>query len=699
MQILTSTLVSLLASSPLVASPGTPATSTAPRADATRSAASAGSVEWRILRPDNTGIPGDYTQAIHLDGADLPWIAGYIPFWEDGGMAHWDGASNWEVLSSSDYPVIASPRFNEIFEAADGTYWIASDAGLLRYDPAVGPSSLERFDAQNTPLVASQIVGIDQDPEGRLWLAVHSVSGPGCLARFDPLAGTWNVWTTQNGLPWGAAWPGWNGVDYVAVVPDSEGYTVWFGNSTQGMATWRNGAFRWLQANPLPGPLPTGFRSNEPIDSQGNAWMTTNQGLARRSPDGSFTVTGYPAGLSTEVSRVIAAEGGRALLGTYYADVFEWDGGWSYLGNWGGGSIYALAEDSQGRVWAGGIGGAARLEGGAWQRYRLTNTGMLGYWPQTIDFDAAGLVYMNGNAGPGVGGFTIYDQASDVWTCVNDANYGLGPAWGLPADNVEVLCTRSDGTLALVAGYTLYSWDGASYTPIPGAASPDELAEDGLGRLWAGSYGRLTLIEGGTTTAYTFSNSPMLGGDVDALVADEQAPGYVWSFGRFGVAHTNGVDWTIYPRELVGLTVNTTSELLYAGDVHPDGSLWLGSGKGVFRLDTQTLSFTNYTKTNSGLPSDDVQHIHVAPDGSVWVATFDQVFPYPGGLTHFDGSTWTTYSQGSSPLPHNQIYDLASRPVPGGYELWVATASEGAAVLTVKTPRPTYGRLRPTQKP
>jgi hypothetical protein len=34
-----------------------------------------------------------------------------------------------------------------------------------------------------------------------------------------------------------------------------------------------------------------------------------------------------------------------------------------------------------------------------------------------------------------------------------------------------------------------------------------------------------------------------------------------------------------------------------------------------------------------------------------------------------------------SPLPHNQIADVAARSVPGGYEVWVGTASEGVAVL------------------
>ena len=38
-----------------------------------------------------------------------------------------------------------------------------------------------------------------------------------------------------------------------------------------------------------------------------------------------------------------------------------------------------------------------------------------------------------------------------------------------------------------------------------------------------------------------------------------------------------------------------------------------------------------------------------------------------------------------SPLPHNQIWELESRPVAGGYEVWVGTASEGIAVVAVET--------------
>ncbi len=191
------------------------------------------------------------------------------------------------------------------------------------------------------------------------------------------------------------------------------------------------------------------------------------------------------------------------------------------------------------------------------------------------------------------------------------------------------------------------------------------------------------------------SNSPLFGGDVEALVADEERPGYVWIVSRFGVQHTDGDDWTSYPRTLLGLTQNTTSQLIYAGAPAPDGTLWIGTGLGVFHFDPATGAYTLYDKSNTALPSNDVWEIEIAPDGSVWIATFDDVWPYPGGLTHFDGATWTTYTAGASPLPHNQIQDLASRRIPGGYEVWVATASEGAAVVTVTAaPRAAAPRRR-----
>ena len=74
-----------------------------------------------------------------------------------------------------------------------------------------------------------------------------------------------------------------------------------------------------------------------------------------------------------------------------------------------------------------------------------------------------------------------------------------------------------------------------------------------------------------------------------------------------------------------------------------------------------------------------------------WKGTFRcAALPLPtletcGGLTHFDGQTWTTYTQENSPLLEEQIWELESRAIAGGYELWVGTAGQGIAVLTVSS--------------
>jgi streptogramin lyase len=276
---------------------------------------------------------------------------------------------------------------------------------------------------------------------------------------------------------------------------------------------------------------------------------------------------------------------------------------------------------------------------------------------------------------------------------VNDFNYGLGPVWGLPADNVRSLCMRSNGLLAHAPpGQGIYEWNGTQHVHIvPQGYDLTEIVEDSFGRLWAsGSTGGGLLITGtgpNATYAQISATVPLIYGWINDIAVDPINDGWVWLASSLAMIHTNGVDYQVYPREQFGLTSGVTFS---AVAVHPDGSVWIGaygSGDtaGLFRFDSKAETFDNYLPGATPLPSDDVNNIEIAPDGSIWASCFDDVWPYPGGLTHFDGSTWTTYSYGSSPLLHNQIGTMKSRPVAGGYELWVGTASEGVNVLTVPT--------------
>lgn len=252
--------------------------------------AGAAGPEWTVLKPSNTGIPGDTTLDIFVDAAGKPWIPGYIPFWEEGGMSRFDADTNtWFTVTNVDYPQIASPRFNDIDSDAAGIMWIGTDDGLLRYDPEVGPESLVRFDKFNTPMPGDQIIQVSIAPDGSVWLAIHNhgETPPGGLVRYDPSADTWDVFTTASGLPWGDEWPGWDWIDYAAAAPDDDGgYTVYFGSMEMGAASYKDGVFRSFQQEPSE-PQIWGVASDDPVDDVGHVWLTSEQGLVRRDTDGS----------------------------------------------------------------------------------------------------------------------------------------------------------------------------------------------------------------------------------------------------------------------------------------------------------------------------------------------------------------------------------------------------------------------------
>lgn len=647
-------------------------------------------VSWRLVRPTNTGIMGDYTQTIFIDDDDSPWIAGYTPFWEEGGVSHFDG-TNWRVLSSVECSQIASPRFNDIVKTDDGIMWIGSDRGLLRFDPSAEPWCVTRFIPGNSGIAAALVNNIDIAPDGTLWMACDTVGGSstGGLSQYNPATGAWNSWNTSNGLPW---WAGWDWVDYVAVQPDATGgYTVWFGSREMGLTTYKDGLFVWY-GSPTPppvDPLPTGLGGKHAVLPNGDMLMSTDAGIAFRHPDGTFTIVGgYPAGLSSEVSIFEPISGNRVLLGTYYADVFLWDKGWTHLGDWGSGNhTYVLEEDSQGNFWAGGIGGSAKYENGTWQRHRLTNSGMLGFFVDDVAIAPNGDVAVSANAGPGVGGFDIL-HPDGTWTNANPATAGIGLDWPYPTDNTSALGYRANGNLLFApTNNGLHEYDGTGFTPlISDAYDFEHIGFTRNGRGWAATDRFVSFREGDAGTWELISgNDGLPEGGIAGIVPDPIDPDAVWIGASFGVSRTtDGVTWFDVPREAVGLTLNSTGYHITSFDVADDGTLWLGSGRGIFHYDPATGLYDTYDLTNSPLPSDDVLNIEIAPDGSVWIAMFDHVYPYPGGVAQLKDGVWRVWRQQNSPLPHNQNIDLEARPTKAGYEIWISAASEAVAVISVE---------------
>ena len=103
----------------------------------------------------------------------------------------------------------------------------------------------------------------------------------------------------------------------------------------------------------------------------------------------------------------------------------------------------------------------------------------------------------------------------------------------------------------------------------------------------------------------------------------------------------DGADWSVLPvtdAEIHGGSAWGTSMA-----VAPDGTLWVASWEELLAYDGDT--WDRFT-ANDGLPSGRIGSVAVAPNGDVWVGTIDDFEGNPsGGVARFDGDTWAVFDE------------------------------------------------------
>lgn len=668
---------------------------------------------WRYYRPSNTGIQGDLNEAIHIGPDDDPWIGGYDPGFEEGGVAKFLQAENrWINVSNVDYPVIGHPdltgtsRVSDIVADADGRLWMATWRGALRMDPALGGDSIVNYASESTALANGHASDLDIAPDGTLWFALLGFGGSqGGIMRHSPSTGAWTYWTGGAVPEGGDNWPAEVfSVRHVSVQPKpGGGYVVWgeSENSTS-IVSFDSTAHAWT-LHPFaftPGAL-AALPGKDSTDDSGNTWMTRFAGfggggvplysLDYRAPSGEWTAPPQPPpSIASPPIAAYRAFGDRqALLVDGDSHVRRFDGNaWQDLGVWREGSINSDVNiDSKGNVWASGLGGAAKRTAatGTWQRYRITNTSQYDSFNSDLAIDAAsGAVHACANAGGGVGGMTRFD--GERWQGFNVAEYGLGVPWPFPADNCQQV-EYAQSRAAVVANPThfgLHAWDGVTWSDLqsPRDAS-NGIVEDSLQRLWSWSpAAQLEYLSGGT-----WIQVPSVAALGNNLERDPDRSGTVWASGWGEVIRTDGVyrysrDYTQFP-ELDPQSDGFTT-VAPAGD----GIAWLGSTQGLFRIDAESGAYTYRTSLDGISAMFATPHV-VTPDGRLWYSVADPFGTGPHGLVWYDGTHAGIYSapRNGEPqwggLPHAQINALKVKEVAGGYELWMICASRGIAVLFV----------------
>ncbi len=113
----------------------------------------------------------------------------------------------------------------------------------------------------------------------------------------------------------------------------------------------------------------------------------------------------------------------------------------------------------------------------------------------------------------------------------------------------------------------------------------------------------------------------------------------------FGLVVFNNAVWTNYTSTNSPLPSNMIN------DMHKTGSvLWLATDAGVARFDGS--AWTVYNTANSGLPSDYINAITSDRQGRIWIGT------NTGGLVAFDGAAFRIYNTGNSDIPSDSVSAL-----------------------------------------
>ena len=122
-------------------------------------------------------------------------------------------------------------------------------------------------------------------------------------------------------------------------------------------------------------------------------------------------------------------------------------------------------------------------------------------------------------------------------------------------------------------------------------------------------------------------------------------------------------------------------------EADPSGGIWIGTAAGLVRFDG--TNWMIYNQANTGMPGTVVADVaRRSSDGLIAIASNQgSTWPYTGGVSTFNGTTWTHYTPENSPLTHWQVVAVE---FDANGNLWASPLSEGVVQIMIgNTPTPT----------
>ncbi len=513
-----------------------------------------------------------------------------------------------------------------VLQTRDGFLWIATEAGLVRFDGL----NFRVYDTENTPQLRSDLINdLREDSSGTLWISTTA-------GLVGERAGAFTLFTTSEGLPSNAV--------SATYLPRAGGLLAL---TSAGVAVLRGGRFVRVAGTENLQVIDGSLAASE--DDRGQVWIAGSREIFALSADGSAGVD-VPAG--GEIGEV------RALTVMHTGEV--WIGGRGGVESFRDGvksrltarnlppsnDVNVLLPDESGGMWIGTGRGLGHWSNGALTPLRGSQN-LTGVPVQQLYRDREGTIWVGTSQGVGritngsidvmsrhsrlTGVLSIFeDREGSLWfgtdnaglTVLREQTFStLGEQEGLSAQFVRAIFQDHEGTIWIgTNGGGLNRVDDgrvSAFVGQPGLSSDVVLsiAEAGLD-LWVGTPNGLNRVRGGAVRVFTTENG--LADDfVRSLYADRD--GSLWIGTRNGLSHLVGEIFTSYSS-----TDGLGSDLIGAIVRSRGGDLWVGTLGGLSRM--RGNGFENFT-VKDGLGSNAVASMLEDSAGTLWIGTQD------GGLS------------------------------------------------------------------
>ncbi|MGA2596232.1 MAG: two-component regulator propeller domain-containing protein [Bryobacteraceae bacterium] len=528
-----------------------------------------------------------------------------------------------------------------ITQTVDGYLWIATDAGLIRFDGL----HFRLIQDSARPSESRSALGLAADKDGSLWIRLRNLTlrryrdgkfddpfRPGAVSNITAMGRTNQGTLLAARMQLGAFTYRDGGLEAVAraegvprspviTVAQQENGTVWLGTRGAGLFKLQGGKTQRVTEG-LPDPKVNCILP----DGNGSLWIGTDAGIAHWNGT-EFTTAETPAALRKyQILGLIKDRDGNLWIGTDSGGLLRLnaDGIASLDLDQGqqGHAITALFEDREGNLWIGSSNGMSRLRDSP---------------------------------------FVTYSAAE-----------------GLPTEGSNPVYVDSDNRLWFprVSGGLWWFKDGKSGTVRAGGLDKDIVYSiaGSKNELWLGRQrGGLTRLrsENGSYAATTYTKRDGLAQDSIFSVYETRA-GVVWSGSLSGgVSKLDHGAFTTYTMA-DGLASNTVASMLEGSG----GTMWFATPSGLSSLSKG--SWRTF-RIKDGLPSQDINCLAEDSNGVLWAGT-------SAGLAFRRAGRFAILAKAPDALKE-QILGLAADKYGG---LWVSTSNH---VLRVNRERVLDGTL------